>query len=289
MAYRLPSDRRDRAIDSYAPSYLDDFLDQIEPLQASTKSTFSDIRHLDDRVDTIFEQAQAAADESVRRATSKVAIESVRRQYHEFIHLQASAKEFSDKKINLAADARDSIVNVIADLDEKLIEFEAQLKKDGRWPGAPLPQPLPQADKPPLPPRPPEPPVPTKSTLKTRRKEPIPPNPATPRAAALAAARAGSGTVKATDDAEDVEMGPIKLEKVMKEEAVAVAVSNADTTKYCTCRRVSLGNMVGCEGKNCAIEWFHFECVGLKEEPKGAWYCSQCSEKKRKTGGRRKH
>lgn len=34
----------------------------------------------------------------------------------------------------------------------------------------------------------------------------------------------------------------------------------------------------------CKIEWFHFGCVGLKEQPKGKWYCPDCSgmQKRRK-------
>lgn len=45
---------------------------------------------------------------------------------------------------------------------------------------------------------------------------------------------------------------------------------------YCLCRRVSFGAMVGCEADDCPIEWFHYGCVGLTEEPKGVWYCPNC-------------
>ena len=44
---------------------------------------------------------------------------------------------------------------------------------------------------------------------------------------------------------------------------------------YCFCRQVSFGRMIGCESDTCKYEWFHFECVGLKEEP-DVWYCSEC-------------
>ena len=47
---------------------------------------------------------------------------------------------------------------------------------------------------------------------------------------------------------------------------------------YCFCKRVSFGDMVGCENPDCIIEWFHFGCVGLTEEPK-VWYCSDCIAK----------
>jgi hypothetical protein len=44
---------------------------------------------------------------------------------------------------------------------------------------------------------------------------------------------------------------------------------------YCFCRRVSWGKMVGCENEECSIEWFHFKCVGISEEPE-VWYCETC-------------
>ncbi|KAG7992091.1 hypothetical protein I3843_02G110300 [Carya illinoinensis] len=46
---------------------------------------------------------------------------------------------------------------------------------------------------------------------------------------------------------------------------------------YCFCNQVSYGEMVACDNPDCKIEWFHFGCVGLKEQPKGKWYCSDCA------------
>eukprot|EP00300_Choanocystis_sp_HF-7_P027810 c33051_g1_i1.p1 GENE.c33051_g1_i1~~c33051_g1_i1.p1 ORF type:complete len:205 (-),score=50.22 c33051_g1_i1:123-737(-) len=48
---------------------------------------------------------------------------------------------------------------------------------------------------------------------------------------------------------------------------------------YCVCKRVSYGEMVACDNTECEVEWFHFECVGLKKQPKGRWYCKECTEK----------
>ncbi|EPS69195.1 hypothetical protein M569_05572, partial [Genlisea aurea] len=45
---------------------------------------------------------------------------------------------------------------------------------------------------------------------------------------------------------------------------------------YCFCSQVSYGEMVACDNPDCKIEWFHYGCVGLKEQPKGKWYCSEC-------------
>ncbi|XP_021608635.1 PHD finger protein ING1 isoform X2 [Manihot esculenta] len=55
---------------------------------------------------------------------------------------------------------------------------------------------------------------------------------------------------------------------------------------YCFCQQVSYGEMVACDNPHCTIEWFHFGCVGLKEQPKGKWYCSDCAAVKNRRKGR---
>ena len=52
---------------------------------------------------------------------------------------------------------------------------------------------------------------------------------------------------------------------------------------YCLCHQVSFGQMIGCDNMECAIEWFHFGCVGLSTKPKGKWYCPICAEKRKKS------
>ncbi|GKV19442.1 hypothetical protein SLEP1_g29703 [Rubroshorea leprosula] len=50
---------------------------------------------------------------------------------------------------------------------------------------------------------------------------------------------------------------------------------------YCFCNQVSFGEMVACNNPDQSkIDWFHFGCVGLKEQPKGKWYCSDCAAAK---------
>ncbi|KAG1354809.1 PHD finger protein ING1 [Cocos nucifera] len=55
---------------------------------------------------------------------------------------------------------------------------------------------------------------------------------------------------------------------------------------YCFCNQVSYGEMVACDNPDCKIEWFHFGCVGLKEQPKGKWYCSNCMGVQRRRKGK---
>ena len=68
-----------------------------------------------------------------------------------------------------------------------------------------------------------------------------------------------------------------------------------DEPRYCYCNQVSYGQMVGCDNKECAREWFHLECVGLSKPPREnskclavqhpvllltiipvTWYCDEC-------------
>ena len=44
---------------------------------------------------------------------------------------------------------------------------------------------------------------------------------------------------------------------------------------YCFCNYISYGNMIKCDNPGCKREWFHFHCVGLKNQPKGKWFCSE--------------
>lgn len=43
--------------------------------------------------------------------------------------------------------------------------------------------------------------------------------------------------------------------------------------------------MIACDGDNCRIEWFHFECVGIIMPPKGKWFCPECKLNQTVGGG----
>jgi hypothetical protein len=47
-------------------------------------------------------------------------------------------------------------------------------------------------------------------------------------------------------------------------------------TKYCFCQRSSFGDMALCDNVNCRYQWFHCQCVGIREEPTGKWVCPDC-------------
>lgn len=66
------------------------------------------------------------------------------------------------------------------------------------------------------------------------------------------------------------------------------AAADADEPVYCYCQQISSGDMIACDNADCKIEWFHYECVGLKpgNAPKGRWLCPTCQEeaKQKKKG-----
>ncbi|XGW09837.1 hypothetical protein V3C99_011810 [Haemonchus contortus] len=59
------------------------------------------------------------------------------------------------------------------------------------------------------------------------------------------------------------------------------SVDGDGNERWCFCREVSSGSMICCDDPECKYQWFHFDCVGLVVEPKGQWFCSECSAKKR--------
>lgn len=42
-----------------------------------------------------------------------------------------------------------------------------------------------------------------------------------------------------------------------------------DEPVYCYCQQVSYGEMVACDAENCPREWYHLDCVGLHQAPRG--------------------
>lgn len=75
--------------------------------------------------------------------------------------------------------------------------------------------------------------------------------------------------------------GPLGVNGVPLGAEVEMPIDPNEPT-YCTCGRVSFGEMIGCDNPECAIEWFHFECVGLSGPVKGKWYCPDCAAKMKK-------
>ncbi|XP_063360788.1 uncharacterized protein LOC134649885 [Cydia amplana] len=47
-------------------------------------------------------------------------------------------------------------------------------------------------------------------------------------------------------------------------------------TEFCYCGRNIASPMIGCDGPQCALQWYHFSCVGITIPPFGDWLCPDC-------------
>jgi hypothetical protein len=88
-------------------------------------------------------------------------------------------------------------------------------------------------------------------------------------AASVAAAAAAAAADAGDESEEDVPMFV----------GVSSMETSADDPRYCYCRQDFHGEMIGCDYRNCMLEWFHLPCVGLEEPPPEgeAWYCNECT------------
>lgn len=79
-------------------------------------------------------------------------------------------------------------------------------------------------------------------------------------------------------------LATISVQQQAVQQAHQVTITKEENTfsqepLYCYCQNVSYGEMVGCDGEDCKLEWFHLPCLKLAEPPKGKWYCKDCAAK----------
>lgn len=67
-----------------------------------------------------------------------------------------------------------------------------------------------------------------------------------------------------------------KREKGNEKSPCNKVANPADEPLYCLCHQLSYGEMICCDNSSCAIQWFHFSCVGIDHSPKGKWFCPNC-------------
>ena len=53
-----------------------------------------------------------------------------------------------------------------------------------------------------------------------------------------------------------------------------------DNGSFCVCGGPFDIDMIGCEGPDCAIQRFHFPCVGVDKPPQRKWFCPTCREQR---------
>ena len=64
-------------------------------------------------------------------------------------------------------------------------------------------------------------------------------------------------------------------------EAIEEELTDEDMeANWCYCGTPCYGNMIMCDNANCAIKWFHFDCLRIRRPPHGKWYCPSCRKLK---------
>ncbi|GJD06561.1 Inhibitor of growth protein 4 [Galdieria sulphuraria] len=124
-----------RKLETRVPSYLDEVLGKVSSLPNDLKQHFSKIRELDARCVALQAEAERLNEECQERGQSKSrSTESLKNIWKELEETQREMIALTDQKVKLAEKAYDSVDRNVRQLDEKLREFEAHLRAEGKWP-----------------------------------------------------------------------------------------------------------------------------------------------------------
>jgi inhibitor of growth protein 3 len=120
---------------------------------------------------------------------------------------------------------------------------------------------------------------PGKSSLSRVKRTGTKNSPSSTNDSDLSEAESGSG-----EEDDETITSPLANKDVEGDEEMADIEDDegGDDKKYCMCQSVSYGDMVACDNESCPYEWFHWTCVGLKNEPVGVWICPVCTAKMKK-------
>ncbi len=279
------------------PSYLEEFMDEICTLPTVLKGKFNEMREMDDRATSFMADADKAVAETLRKASTKgPSTEALKKAYQDVISLQGKAVESATQKVDIAERSFEVVDEVIRNLDDKLREFETQLRKDGRWPVS-------NAEKPPRQSVPGSSGVTGGAQSVTHASRTSGENGGTERSGNLGGANTGSltGNVGSTTTAQQKtrrgtsgrgtgsntngSTGRVNAKTEKVEDDIPMMIdekaSDPNEPKYCYCKQVSFGDMVACDGEDCPIQWFHFKCVSITEAPPDGvqWLCRDCKKK----------
>ncbi|KAF7837375.1 PHD finger protein ING1 [Senna tora] len=241
-------------------SFLEEFQANLDSLPHILQKKYSLLRDLDKSLQDIQRQNEQRCEkeiEDIRRGVRSGNITpdtSLIRFSDEALDEQKHSIRIADEKVALAVQAYDLVDTHIQQLDQYLKKFDEELRRERE----------------------------NASTT------------GVPAAGLEGSTKSGRGN----------EGGRGGRKKTRQASVTAVAATEAQTTSanpagmdldlpvdpneptYCFCNQVSYGEMVACDNPDCKIEWFHFGCVGLKEQPKGKWYCSDCAATRNRRKGK---
>lgn len=243
-------------------SFIDEFQANLECLPNILQRKYALLRDLDQSLQGILRQNEQRCEQEIRDIKREMAAgnrtpdQSGIKLSDDALDEQKHSIRIADEKVALAVQVYDLVDAHIQQLDQYLKSTEEEIQRERENTSAPG---LPDQS--------------TDNSTKTgkggesskggRKK--------TRMSAAAAAATAAASAAATTSN-----QGSMDLD---------LPVDPNEPT-YCFCNQVSFGEMVACDNPDCRIEWFHFGCVGLKEKPKGKWYCPDCAGKRRHKKGK---
>eukprot|EP00039_Didymoeca_costata_P015745 m.272660 g.272660 ORF g.272660 m.272660 type:complete len:245 (-) comp16275_c7_seq1:5335-6069(-) len=241
--------------------YLDDFCESIETLPQDMKHDMSHLRSLDLRVQNAWDHFQKEFQKLCSQAP-KIPQDALNKDFNKLQKELNKAFEGADEKVQLAGQNHDIIERQLRRLDNEIEKFKSELET--RTPGitSSLEQQSLALD---------DPSGAGQISETSKRKDSVRDSAGLRRMESLKKGgwQQDQSTVASVDT---TTMG-----------AGSFDFTQQDSTLYCICNGMSHGTMVGCENENCQNgEWFHLECVGLTEVPKGKWWCPACDPKRRK-------
>ncbi|KAE8685590.1 PHD finger protein ING1 [Hibiscus syriacus] len=231
-------------------SFIDEFQADLEALPHIVQKKYALMRDLDRSLQEIVRQNEQRCEQEVEDIKRGVRAETVRFS-DEALDEQKHGIRIADEKVALAIQTYDLVDSHIQQLDQYLKMSDEELRRE-RENVAATAAPAPSPD----------------GTTKSGRPS------QSGRGGRKKTRRAAAAATEVAAAAEN----PIGME-------LDLPVDPNEPT-YCMCNQVSYGEMVACDNPNCKIEWFHFGCVGLREQPRGKWYCSDCAGMKNRRKGR---
>ncbi|KAI3885428.1 hypothetical protein MKX03_036320 [Papaver bracteatum] len=237
-------------------SFIEDFQNSLESLPIVLQKKYGLMRDLDRSLHESQRQNEQRCEQEIEDMERRVKSGNIMpdtpliRFSDEALEEQKHCIRIADEKVALALQAYDVVDEHIQQLDQYLRKFDEEQRRERDVADASRTAVV-------------NPDTSVNSgdtgTGKGRRKK--------TRSAAAAAAAAAEIVVPAETPSMDLDL-PV----------------DPNEPTYCFCNQVSFGEMVACDNPDCKIEWFHFGCVGLREHPRGKWYCSDCAglQKRRK-------
>lgn len=239
-------------------SVSEEFQSNIEALPNMLQRKYSLLRDLDKSLQEVQRQNEQRCEQEIddmKRAIKSHNItpnSSLLKFSDEALEEQKHAIRIADEKVALAVQAYDLVDAHIQQLDQYLKKFDEELRRERDSMAATG-----------------IPPTPVNNAKSGKSGEPSNRGRKKTRLAASTTASTASASAAATAaNAATAAANSTSME-------LDLPVDPNEPT-YCFCSQVSYGEMIACDNSDCKIEWFHYGCVGLKDPPKGKWYCSEC-------------